>query len=93
MNTGFGDLRGFVESLTGKSYVGLLSHGRMDHAGGAGQFETVYLNQRDWELEKWRATRERRVWAVHHGPGGIFSRFSPLCAKLFLCWRGGCSIL
>lgn len=68
---GFGDLRGFVESLTDKPYVVLLSHGHMDHAGGAGQFETVYLNERDWELEKWHATRERRIWDVHHGPGGM----------------------
>lgn len=68
---GFGDLRGFVESLTDKPYVVLLSHGHMDHAGGAGQFETVYLNKRDWELEQWHATRERRVWDVRHGPGGM----------------------
>ena len=68
---GFGDLRGFVETLTDKPYVVLLSHGHMDHAGGAGQFDTVYLNERDWELEKWHATRERRIWDVHHGPGGM----------------------
>ncbi len=68
---GFGDLRGFVESLTDKPYVVLLSHGHMDHAGGAGQFETVYLNKRDWKLEQWHATRERRVWDVRHGPGGM----------------------
>ena len=68
---GFGDLRGFVESLTGRPYVVLLSHGHMDHAGGAGQFDTVYLNERDWELEQWHATRERRIWDVRHGPGGM----------------------
>ena len=68
---GFGDLRSYVESLTDKPYVVLLSHGHMDHAGGAGQFDTVYLNERDWELEKWHATRERRIWDVHHGPRGM----------------------
>ena len=68
---GFGDLKGYVDSLTDKPYVVILSHGHMDHAGGAVQFETVYLNERDWELEKWHSTRERRIWDVQHGPGGM----------------------
>lgn len=68
---GFGDLRSYVDSLTQKPYVVALSHGHMDHAGGAGQFDTVYLNQKDWELEKWHSTRERRIWDVQHGPGGM----------------------
>lgn len=68
---GFGDLKGFVDSLTDKPYVVLLSHGHMDHAGGAVQFDRVYLNRKDWELEKWHATRNRRIWDVQHGPGGM----------------------
>ncbi len=68
---GFGDLKGYVESLTGKPYDVILSHGHMDHAGGAVQFDTVYLNQRDWELERWHSTRQRRIWDVQHGPGGM----------------------
>lgn len=68
---GFGDLKNYVDSLTSKPYVVLLSHGHMDHAGGAGQFDEVYLNERDWPLEKWHSTRERRIWDVHHGPGGM----------------------
>lgn len=68
---GFGDLKGYVETLTSKPYVVLLSHGHMDHAGGAGQFDEVYLNEQDWALEKWHSTRERRIWDVRHGPGGM----------------------
>lgn len=68
---GFGDLKGYVDSLTRKPYDVLLSHGHLDHAGGAGQFETVYLNPKDWELEKWHATRQRRISDVEHGPGGM----------------------
>lgn len=68
---GFGDLKSFVDSLTDKPYVVLLSHGHMDHAGGAVQFDTVYLNRKDWKLEKWHSTRERRIWDVQHGPGGM----------------------
>lgn len=68
---GFGDLKGYVESLTDTPYVVLLSHGHLDHAGGAGQFEQVYLNEKDWPLEKWHCTLERRLDDVHHGPGGM----------------------
>jgi glyoxylase-like metal-dependent hydrolase (beta-lactamase superfamily II) len=68
---GFGDLKGYVETLTDKPYIVLLSHGHMDHAGGAVQFDAVYLNEQDWELERWHSTRERRIWDVTHGPGGM----------------------
>lgn len=68
---GFGDLKAYVDSLTDKPYEVLLSHGHMDHAGGAVQFERVCLNRRDWELERRHSTRERRVWDVEHGPGGM----------------------
>lgn len=68
---GFGDLKSYVESLTSKPYEVLLSHGHMDHAGGAVQFDRVYLNERDWALERWHNTRERRIWDVRHGPGGM----------------------
>ncbi len=68
---GFGDLKSYVDSLTEKPYDVLLSHGHMDHAGGSGQFGQVYLNRRDWDLEKWHSTRERRIWDVEHGPGGM----------------------
>lgn len=68
---GFGDLKGYVDTLTEKPCDVLLSHGHLDHAGGAGQFDSVYLNPKDWELEKWHCTRERRIWDVEHGPGGM----------------------
>lgn len=68
---GFGDLKKYVSSLTDKICAVLLSHGHLDHAGGAEQFDRVFLNEKDWELERWHCTRERRIWDVHHGPGGI----------------------
>lgn len=68
---GFGDLKGYVEQLTTKPYEVLLSHGHLDHAGGSVQFERVYLNERDWALEKWHNTRQRRIGDVTHGPGGM----------------------
>lgn len=74
LDTGFGlgDLKGYVETLVGaKPYLVLLSHGHLDHAGGSAQFDQVYLNKRDWALEKWHNTLERRRWDVYHGPGGV----------------------
>ncbi len=70
---GFGDLRGYVEGLCDKPYDVVLSHGHLDHAGGAGQWQDrpVYLNERDWELVEWHTTLERRISDVHHGPGGM----------------------
>lgn len=68
---GFGDLKGYVEGLTNTPYVVLLSHGHLDHAGGAVQFDQVYLNERDWGLTKWHCTLERRLDDVRNGPGGM----------------------
>lgn len=68
---GFGDLRGYVEELVQTPYLVLLSHGHLDHGGGAGQFDQVYLNQKDWELEKWHCTLGHRLEDVHNGPGGM----------------------
>ena len=45
-----GRLRAFVESLTNKPLTVLLSHGHIDHAPGAVEFEDVYLNSADWPL-------------------------------------------
>ncbi len=72
LDTGFGigDLRGYVESLIQTPYTVLLSHGHLDHAGGAGQFPEVYLNEKDWELEKWHCTLEKRLYDVNNGPDG-----------------------
>ena len=53
---GIGDLRGFVEGLLAtaegslKPYDVLLTHGHLDHAAGAGQFDRCYLNPADLGL-------------------------------------------
>ncbi len=75
LDTGFGlgDLRGYVEGLTSLPTSVVLTHGHLDHAGGAGQWQDrdVYLNERDWELVSWHSTLERRVSDVREGPGGM----------------------
>ena len=44
---GYGSLRGFVEKLTDKPLTVVLSHGHIDHAMGAPEFDRVYMNHAD----------------------------------------------
>ncbi len=45
--SGAGSLRKFVETLTDKPVIVLLTHGHVDHAMGAPEFDTVYMDRRD----------------------------------------------
>ena len=45
--SGLGFLKAYVEKLTDKPILVLLTHGHVDHAMGAGEFETVYMNRAD----------------------------------------------
>lgn len=45
--SGIGYLRSYIEQLTDKPIIVLLTHGHVDHAMGAGEFETVYMNHTD----------------------------------------------
>ena len=47
--TGIGNFKGLVESLVGNPYIVLITHGHVDHAGGCGQFEEVYINEGDYQ--------------------------------------------
>lgn len=47
---GLGNLKEYVDHLTDKPYTVLLTHGHVDHAGGASLFPEVYLNEADWKL-------------------------------------------
>ena len=50
IDTGFGlgPYKGFIEErLNGKPYELILTHGHLDHAGGAADFDRVYMNERD----------------------------------------------
>ncbi|MEI2394761.1 MULTISPECIES: MBL fold metallo-hydrolase [Paenibacillus] len=44
---GIGNLRAFVESLTSKPITVILTHGHVDHAMGAPEFERVYMSSKD----------------------------------------------
>ena len=45
--SGIGCLCAYVQTLTDKPVTVLLTHGHVDHAMGAGEFETVYMNRAD----------------------------------------------
>ena len=57
---GIGDLKGYVATLTDKPLTVLLTHGHLDHAPGAVQFEEVYLSKKDHEMLGIHSVPERR---------------------------------
>lgn len=57
---GIGDLRSFVEQLTDKPVTVLLTHGHLDHAPGAVQFDEVYMCVLDNEMVGIHSVPERR---------------------------------
>lgn len=79
LDTGFGigDLRAEVERQTKTPYQVLVSHGHLDHAGGASQFGRVFLSQADFALEKRHNTWQRRYDEILTGPGGPPEGFTP----------------
>lgn len=58
---GLGDLKEYVESLTDKPITVLLTHGHLDHAPGAVQFEKVYLSPLDIDIYNAHHLISRRV--------------------------------
>lgn len=57
---GLGDLRAHVEGLVTGPYDVVCTHGHVDHASGAAQFDEVYLNEADWELYRRHTTVQNR---------------------------------
>ena len=48
--TGFCNLREAAENLTDKPLILVATHGHVDHVGGAGQFEELYMHSEDCRL-------------------------------------------
>lgn len=70
--TGLFDLKGLVESITRLPYDVAITHSHADHAGGAGQFEQVYINAADIDAAS-KITPEQRI-----GYGRIMRGMGPL---------------
>lgn len=57
---GVGDLKGLIEQLTDKPYDVVITHGHMDHVGGAGWFDEVYMNEKDYAFYPFPPALEQR---------------------------------
>ncbi len=55
--TGIGDLAAYVRGLTAKPLALLVTHGHMDHAGGASRFGEAFLAEEDRALAAAHGTR------------------------------------
>lgn len=44
---GLGDIRSYVESLTSLPVIVILTHGHLDHMGGAAIFKEIHMNHKD----------------------------------------------
>ncbi|MDQ0360376.1 MBL fold metallo-hydrolase [Breznakia pachnodae] len=67
---GFGNLSEYVKTLTDKPVFVVLTHGHVDHVGGAGLFEDVYLNPKDYEVYREHSSQEYRSQFFGQFPGG-----------------------
>lgn len=58
--SGIGDLKALVGSLTDLPVVVICTHGHVDHASGTYGFDTVFLNEQDYELAQIHTAAEFR---------------------------------
>lgn len=59
--SGLGNLKECVESITRLPVDVILTHGHLDHIGGAGLFDSVYMNHEDLPVYKEHGDMEFRV--------------------------------
>jgi glyoxylase-like metal-dependent hydrolase (beta-lactamase superfamily II) len=70
--TGIGSLKSFVATLTDKPVTVLCTHGHIDHAMGAPEFDDVYLNKDDDYIYTRHATRKMKEGALDmYKPEGV----------------------
>ena len=66
--SGAGDLRRFVEGLTDKPIIVLVTHGHVDHALGAPQFDEAYMSHLDREIYEEHSPVQMRKWYLSSSP-------------------------
>ncbi len=72
---GVGRLRRFVEGLTEKPVTVVLTHGHLDHALGAPEFDRVFMNHADKELYEQMSPLEQRIGYIRGGLNGKLPDF------------------
>lgn len=73
---GVGHLRELVETLTNKPIMVLLTHGHVDHAPGAAEFDEGYMNLKDLDLYKRHCRIDERKGYLKAGMGSHFEELS-----------------
>ena len=73
---GVGHLRKFVENLTSLPITVLLTHGHVDHALGAPEFDEVYMNPADKEVYEKMSPLEERIGYIKANLGGHLPDFT-----------------
>lgn len=73
---GVGHLRKFVENLTDKPITVLLTHGHVDHALGAPEFDEVYMNSADIEVYEKMSPLEERIGYIKANLGENMPAFT-----------------
>lgn len=73
---GVGHLRQFVENLMEKPITVLLTHGHVDHALGAPEFDEVYMNSADIEVYEKMSPLEERIGYIQANLGGNLPAFT-----------------
>lgn len=71
---GVGHLKDFVSKLTEKPMTVLLTHGHVDHAMGAPEFENVYMSSRDIPLYQSQCSLKERKGYLAAGLGDVFEK-------------------
>ncbi len=77
IDTGCGvcNLKEIVSKLTKLPYDVVLTHGHLDHAGGCGAFDQIYVNERDFNLVKHLSFEELRQYCDSLGKMGGYDAY------------------
>jgi len=84
---GFGNIKEYVDSLTEKKYIVVLTHGHIDHANGAGLFDEVYMSSKDEVVYKLHSSLEMRQlrFSENEATKDIpVEEYNPIRTKAFL---------
>ncbi len=74
---GVGNLKSYVDNLTTKPIEVILTHGHVDHALGAPEFDVVYMNKEDISVYKEMSPLEERKGYIQGNLGGVLPNFDP----------------
>ena len=74
-NLGVGHLKALVDSLTDKPYEVVITHGHIDHALGAPEYEKVYMNHSDIPIYQAMCPMEERIGYLQANLGPAFEDY------------------